>query len=112
MLTDVPSRAGRLALMREVRRVLVPGGLATFSVHDDARTRPSHAAGEVLVADSPEPGDFLVHDPRENAVRYRHLFHREELAELVGDAGFTDAVIGHTSDFGETWDNVFVVVCR
>lgn len=48
----------------------------------------------------------------ENAVRYRHLFHREELDELVRDAGFTDAVIGHTSDFGETWDNVFVVVCR
>ena len=112
MLDNVPSRAGRLALMREVRRVLVPGGLATFSVHDDTRTRPSYAAGDVLAADSPEPGDLLLREHREAAIRYCHLFHREELAELVRDAGFTDAVIRHTSDHGETWDNVFVGVCR
>jgi SAM-dependent methyltransferase len=112
MLDNVPSRAGRLALMREVRRVLVPDGIATFSAHDDERTRPEMDPADVVLADLPEQGDLLRYERREAATRYCHLFQREELVDLVQGAGFTDARIRHTSDLGEEWGNVFVVTCR
>ncbi|HYU15706.1 MAG TPA: class I SAM-dependent methyltransferase [Candidatus Acidoferrum sp.] len=112
MLDNVPSRAGRLALMREVRRVLVPGGPATFSAHDDERTRPEIDSADVVLADVPEQGDLVLHERREAATRYCHLFRRDELVDLVQEAGLTDARIRHTSDLGEAWGNVFVVTCR
>jgi SAM-dependent methyltransferase len=112
MLDNVPSRTGRLALMREVRRVLRPGGLTTYSVHDGERTRPTLDPGSVESADTPEPGDLVLHERREGATRYCHLFTQDELAELTRDAGFADSAICHTSELGESWDNVFVGVCR
>jgi SAM-dependent methyltransferase len=112
MLGDVPSRAGRLALLREVRRVLGPAGLATCSVHDDAHTRPELAPADIVSADSPEPGDLVIHERREAATRYRHLFTRDELLDLTQGAGFNDVRIVHTSDLGEAWGNVFVAVFR
>jgi SAM-dependent methyltransferase len=112
MLNNVPSRAGRLALMREVRRVLGPGGVATCSVHDDERTRPEIDPADIVLADVPEQGDLVMHERREAATRYCHLFSRDELVELAQGAGFTDARILHTSDLGETWGNVLVVICR
>jgi SAM-dependent methyltransferase len=112
MLDNVPSRAGRLALMCEVRRVVRPGGLATFSVHDDQRTRPELDPATVLAVDDPEPGDLVLQERRERAARYCHLFTRDELAGLTREAGFLESLICHTSDLGETWDNVFVGVCR
>jgi SAM-dependent methyltransferase len=48
MLGDVPSRAARLALMREVRRVLVPAGLATWSVQKKEIDRMREAARREL----------------------------------------------------------------
>jgi len=112
MLANVPSHAGRVALLREVRRVLRPGGLASYSVHDDARTRPGLDAGDVRSADTPERGDLVLHEPREGAVRYVHYFTRDELDRLAGDAGFASSTVHRTSDLGELWDNVFVGVLR
>jgi SAM-dependent methyltransferase len=112
MLGDVPLRAGRLAVMREVRRVLAHTGLVTFSVHDDARTRPEIDPADIRSADLPEAGDLVMYERREAATRYRHLFSHDELATLARDAGFTDTQILHTSDLGEAWANVFVVICR
>lgn len=112
MLDNVPSRAGRLALMREVHRILRPAGLATCSVHDDDRTRPQLDPASIVSTEVPEPGDLVLHETREAATRYRHLFRRNELAELSGAAGFSDTLIRHTSDLGESWNNVFVITCR
>jgi hypothetical protein len=61
----------------------IPTGLATCSVHDDARTRPELAPTDIVLADSPEPGDLLIHERREAATRYRHLFTPDELLELA-----------------------------
>jgi SAM-dependent methyltransferase len=112
MLNNVPSRAGRLGLMREVRRVLGPAGLASWSVHDDERTRPQIDPADIVLADVPEQGDLVMHERREAATRYCHLFNREELVDLAQGAGFSDPRILHTSDLGEAWGNVFVVICR
>jgi SAM-dependent methyltransferase len=112
MLDNVPSRTGRIALMREVRRVLESDGLATCSVHDDERTRPQIDPADIVSADVPEPGDLVMHERREAATRYCHLFHREEVVDLAHAAGFTDARVVHTSDLGEAWGNVFVAVFR
>jgi SAM-dependent methyltransferase len=112
MLNNVPSRAGRIALMREVRRVLGPAGLASCSVHDDQRTRLQIDPADIVSADAPEPGDLVMHERREAATRYCHLFRRDELVELAHGAGFSDARIIHTSDLGEAWGNVFVAVFR
>ena len=112
MLDNVPSHGGRVALLREVRRVLRMGGLATYSVHDDERTRPTLESAVVVSADSPERGDLVLHERREDAVRYVHYFARDELLGLAHDAGFAGSTICHTSDLGEAWDNVFVGICR
>jgi SAM-dependent methyltransferase len=111
MLDNVPGTE-RVALLREVRRVLRPGGLATYSAHDDERTRARLEPALVESADTPERGDFVLHERREHATRYCHLFTHDELAGLVRDAGFADSLIRRTSDLGEAWDNVFVGVCR
>ncbi|MGH2901950.1 MAG: class I SAM-dependent methyltransferase, partial [Solirubrobacteraceae bacterium] len=112
MLDNVPSHHGRVALLREVRRVLRTGGVATYSVHDDERTRPTLEAAVVLSADSPERGDLVLHERREDAVRYVHYFTRDELLLLANDAAFAASTICHTSDLGEAWGNVFVGICR
>lgn len=112
MLDNMPFGSERIVMMREVRRVLRIGGIATYSVHDDERTRPKLEAETLVSADFPERGDFVIHESRENAVRYSHYFTREELTQLSHDAGFAESFIQHTSDFGEAWDNVFVGVCR
>ena len=52
MLDNVPSVSERLALMREVRRVLRIGGIATYSAHDDERTRPAVDPQTVMSAES------------------------------------------------------------
>ena len=112
MLDNVPSHHGRVAFLREVRRVLRTGGVATYSVHDDERTRPTLDPAAILSADSPERGDLVLHERREDAVRYVHYFTRDELLRLGVDAGFSASILCHTSDLGEPWDNVFVGVCR
>jgi SAM-dependent methyltransferase len=112
MLDNVPSHHGRVALLREVRRVLRAGGLATYSVHDDERTRATLEPGVVLSAHSPERGDLVLHERREDAVRYVHYFTRDELLRLGAEAGFSASIICQTSDLGEAWNNVFVGVCR
>lgn len=112
MLNNVPGRAGRLAVMREVRRVLRPGGVASCSVHDDERTRPQLDPASIAAADVPEPGDLVLHEQREAATRFCHYFRRDELLDLAHGAGFADVAICHTSDLGESWDNVFVLICR
>jgi SAM-dependent methyltransferase len=112
MLDNVPSGSERLALMREVRRVLRIGGIATYSAHDDERTRPAVDPQTVLSADFPQRGDFIIHERREGAARYSRLFTYEELTQISRDAGFIESFIHHTSDLGETWDNVFVGLCR
>lgn len=112
VLDNVPSRAGRRALMREVHRTLQPAGLATCSAHDDERTRPQLDPGCIVSAEVPEPGDLVLYETREAAPRYCHLFRRDELADLARDAGFKDTLICHTSDLGESWNNVFVMMCR
>jgi SAM-dependent methyltransferase len=112
MLDNVPLGSERLALMREVRRVLRIGGIATYSAHDDERTRPAVDPQTVLSADFPQRGDFIIHERREGAARYSHLFTYGELTQLSHDAGFVESSIYHTSDLGEAWDNVFVGLCR
>jgi ubiquinone/menaquinone biosynthesis C-methylase UbiE len=112
MLDNVPTSAARGALMQEVHRVLHVGGVATFSVHDDERTRPELEARSVLSADTPERGDFVLDDDREHTVRYSHYFTRQEVEGLCREAGFRESLIVHTSDVGEVWGNVLVGACR
>ncbi len=62
---DAVDHAGRLRILREVRRVLVPGGVFLFSTHN--RTGPGYAE---------KPWEFRLNDlvhPRGLAIRVRDL---------------------------------------
>ncbi|MGH7632825.1 MAG: class I SAM-dependent methyltransferase [Gemmatimonadaceae bacterium] len=56
VLDNVPLYAGRVDFLREVRRVLRAGGVASYSVHDLDRMRPLLERNVVVAADAPEPG--------------------------------------------------------
>ncbi|MEW6754444.1 MAG: class I SAM-dependent methyltransferase [Candidatus Latescibacterota bacterium] len=111
VLANVPGAAARLALLRQARRVLADGGLATFSVHDRALTEPMVRADEV-VARGPGPGDLVVRAEEDGVPCYFHYFDRDEVEALCRDAGFASLQIQHTSDLGQQWGNVFVVTAR
>jgi SAM-dependent methyltransferase len=111
VLANVPFEAGRQDLLSEVHRVLRPGGVATFSVHDDQLTRPLLDPRNIMAVDDPEPGDLFHREEAEGAVRYMHYFSIEEVRHLCKESGFDLPIMLHTSDLGQAWGNVLVVVC-
>jgi SAM-dependent methyltransferase len=110
MLANVPTRAARAALMREVARVIRPAGIVCLSVHDDARSRRLLATESMMAIDDPEPGDIWHRELDEGTVRYMHYFTADEVQDLCTGCGFEVLLLCHTADLGQEWDNVFVVV--
>ncbi|MGE3449286.1 MAG: class I SAM-dependent methyltransferase [Microbacteriaceae bacterium] len=109
VLNNVPTRAGRLALLREAHRVLVPGGVVSFSVHDRDRTLPRLSPDQIVSVDEPEPGDLVLIEQEGGVRRLNHYFDDDEVQRLCSDAGFDVPRVWHSSDLGEAWDNLFVV---
>jgi SAM-dependent methyltransferase len=94
VLHHLPTEELRLAVLAEIRRLLMPSGSLAFSVWDfpnSARMRrrivPWPQAG--LSADEVDPADFLL-DWRHggSGLRYVHHFVSEELHGLSEKAGF------------------------
>lgn len=99
-LHHLPSRALRLRVLRQVRGLLVDGGTFIHSEwqfqHSEklmARRQPWEAAS--LTEADVEPGDTLLDwryalpgQREHSALRYVHLFDREELAGLAAGSGF------------------------
>ncbi|MFH1569694.1 MAG: class I SAM-dependent methyltransferase [Gemmatimonadota bacterium] len=112
VLGNVPGAARRLALLRETRRVLRPGGLLSLSAHDRGRTLPRVEAASIVSRGDPEPGDLCLCEEAEGTSRYWHYFDAAELRNLCAAAGYGRTEVVHTSDLGETWDNVLVAVGR
>jgi SAM-dependent methyltransferase len=110
VLGNVPTRAGRLALMKEARRALSPGGSISFSAHDRDRTRPEISPEQIVSLDEPEVGDLVFRERQGGVARLNHYFDHDEVHTLCSGAGFEGTQIWHTSDLGEVWGNVFVVV--
>jgi SAM-dependent methyltransferase len=109
VLNNVPTRAGRTELLREVTRTLEPGGAVSFSVHDRARTLPLLDAGQIVTVDEPEPGDLLLLEREGGVRRPNHYFDEPELRSLCADVGLDTPQLWHSSDLGEAFDNLFVV---
>jgi SAM-dependent methyltransferase len=108
VLGNVPTRAGRAALMADVHRILKPGRVASFSVHDRARTFLQLQPGEIVSVNDPESGDVFVVERDGGVERLNHYFDEDEIHSLANGAGFDDIHLWHTSDLGEAWDNVYV----
>ncbi len=109
VLGNVPTRAARLALLQEARRVLSAGGTLSFSAHDRDRTLPELSPEQVVSLDEPEPGDLVLREKEGGVARLNHYFDHNEVEALCSAAGFEDIRVWHTSDLGEAWANVFVV---
>jgi ubiquinone/menaquinone biosynthesis C-methylase UbiE len=112
VLGNVPGKAARATLLRECFKVLKSGGILSLSVHDLERTLPL-ISPDMMVSDNQtlEEGDLLLRDPEnEKKVQYWHSFSQGEISQMCQEAGLKNIHVYHTFDFGETWDNVFVVV--
>jgi SAM-dependent methyltransferase len=112
VLNNVPTRAGRAVLMREAHRVLTPGGVVSFSVHDRIRTMARVAPEMIVSVDDPEPGDLVLLEREGGVERLNHYFDKAEITTMCTEAGFSSLQIWHTSDLGEAWNNVFVAAAR
>jgi len=105
VLHHLPTLEDRVAALREIRRVLVPGGALLASVWD--LDHPRFADLLVRRASDPpeERGDALVPWPLPDgsvALRYYHLFQEDELRRLIIESG----LLGET--FFKAAGNVFV----
>jgi SAM-dependent methyltransferase len=112
VLGNVPMRPGRVALMREVGRVLSGGGTVSFSVHDRERTLPEVSPEQVVALDEPEPGDLVLREKVGGVARLNHYFDHHEVEALCSASGLDGIRVWHTSDLGEAWGNVFVVAAN
>ncbi len=91
-LLMIPGRDRRKAAMREIARVLRPGGVFLFSGHDRACTRLDHwecerrlAAAGALDADKEVLGDTLYDTPQGRV--FIHSADESELSEDLAQAG-------------------------
>jgi ubiquinone/menaquinone biosynthesis C-methylase UbiE len=112
VLNNVPTRAGRVALMQEVRRALAPGAVVTFSVHDRSRTLPQLSSDQIVSLDEPEPGDLVLREREGGVTRLNHYFDEDEIRSLCTHAGLQVVQLWHSSDLGEAWNNLFIVAAR
>lgn len=117
-LHHIPGREARVALLRQVQKLLRPDGLFAFSVWQFQRSvrlaRRIQAWDTVEIDQSElDEGDYLL-DWRATgqgsaALRYVHVYSGEELAALAGACGFrcvemftSDGKEGNLSDY-QVW---------
>jgi len=105
-LHGLPSAAARLACLRELRRVLLPGGAAQVTVwsRDAPRFRGLGAPGEPLDAEVPWKAGGL----RES--RSYHLYTAEALRGELEAAGFLVARVGAVAIAAPEPDNLVATV--
>lgn len=111
LLNNVVGADGRALVLKNVHRLLRPGGVVSLSVHDRDRTLPKIEPERLISIDDPEPGDVITaYDV--TGPSFNHYVTEAELRSMLAVAGFVDIELLHTDDLGERWDNVFVAVCR
>lgn len=113
VLGNVPSKQNRIALLGECFNVLKPGGTLSFSVHDLERTYPLLDKNNIVPidqGDTLEDGDFIYKDEN-GAPQYWHYFTKPEIEHLCQETHFQNLHIYHTSDLGQTYDNVYITAC-
>jgi len=115
VLGNFPGSAGRAALLREVRRVLRPGGRFAFSIHNRDVCEPIARVKGLIVESTEFPmeeGDCILVEEAGAAPCYWHYFTRDEILALCGDADLEVLECCLAQDFGQTgWDTVWVCVC-
>ena len=116
VLGNVSGQAGRAGLLRDIRRVLQPGGIFIFSAHNRGVCEPIARAKGIVVepVEFPmEEGDFLLVDDEDRTPCYWHYFTRDEILTLCCDTGFEVLECCLAQDLGQAgWDTIWVCVCR
>lgn len=117
VLANVPGSAQRLTLLRELARVLGPGGCLSFSAHDRARSLAAARQLGLLEGSGRlglelEEGDFILRDGDSGSPCYWHYFSRGELEEIVREAGLARLDLRRSSELGEDHDSLWICVAR
>ena len=115
VLANVPGAATRAALLAEARRVLVPEGSLSFSVHDRARTEALAGAAPLSTerADtSLAAGDLIIRDSSASGTAcYWHYFTPDEIRALCSDAGLRVLHCARASALGDPdRDNLWICI--
>ena len=117
VLANVPGAERRQALVRELGRVLGPGGRLSFSVHDLERSAPAVPEPELVDARVElgielAEGDFVLRDGDSGTPCYWHFFTRDEIEEVVARARLRLLACSRSSDLGQDYDNLWICVAE
>jgi SAM-dependent methyltransferase len=122
VLGNVPGYANRLALLREVHRILCQGGTASFSVHNRDVCEPIAQQKGIVrewAGSDLEDGDF-IESGESLAIGqcYWHYFKKDELIDLIQQAGLSVLECDIAPSFGQTggdpegigWETLLIAV--